>query len=135
MNNLKLASVLFPVLALIGCGSPELAPAPATSDHYAPSNVVFSGQTDLNLHIAINPITRRYDSAGLLHIVVPARATTPNDLYVDYRFTYFDENHIPVDVPTAWQTKTLHSDIFETIEGNSSTPRAKDFQIDFREAQ
>ena len=133
-NTLKFSAVLISILALAGCNS-ELTPAVAHADKFTADHVVFSGQDDLASHVAIGNIIRTFDSSGILHVTVPARATTPNDLYVDYRFTYFDENHNPVDTPTAWQTQTLHSDIFEYIQANSSTPRARDFQIDFRSAQ
>jgi hypothetical protein len=134
-STIKFAAVLIPFLALAGCGSPDLNPTVARGDKYTAEHVVFSGQNDLVDHVAIGTITRTYDTSGILHVTVPARGTLPDDLYVDYRFTYFDENHNPVDTPTAWQTQTLHSNIFEYIQGNASTPRARDFQIDFRPAQ
>lgn len=130
----KLATALIPLLALAGC-NPDLNPESARGDRYAAEHVVFSGQDDLVDHVAIGTITRTYDNAGILHVTVPARYTLSNDGYVDYRFTYFDENHNPVDVPTAWQTQTLHSNVFEYIQGNASTPKARDFQLDFRPAQ
>ncbi len=131
----KKSAILIAILALTGCGSGDLTPIPAHGDPYTAQHVVFSGQDDLANHVAFGTITRTFDSSGILHITIPARATTPNDLYVDYRVTYFDENHNPVDVPTAWKTKTLSSDIFEYIQDNSATPRARDFQVDFRPAQ
>jgi Protein of unknown function (DUF1425) len=54
---------------------------------------------------------------------------------IDYRVTWLDENHTPVDTATAWQTKTLHSNVFEYIQANSSSPRARDFQMDLRYAK
>jgi uncharacterized protein YcfL len=131
----KNSALLIAIVALAGCGSGDLAPIPAHGDPYTAQHVVFSGQDDLAAHIAFGTIVRTFDSSGILHITVPVRNTTPSDIYVDYRVTYFDENHNPVDVPTAWKTQTLSSDIFQNIQDNSSTPRAKDFQVDFRPAQ
>jgi hypothetical protein len=134
MKHLKLSVVLIAALALTGCAS-DLAPTTAVNDRYIADHVVFSGQDDLVNHVAFGQITRTFGPGGILTVTIPARATTPDDLYVDYRITYFDENHNPIDIPTGWQTQTLHSDIFEYIKGNSASPRARDFQIDFRPKQ
>jgi len=80
---------LISVLAFAGCGSSELTPYPARGDKFTADHVVFSGSTDLVDHVAIGTITRSFDSSGILHVTVPARATTPDDLYVDYRCHLF----------------------------------------------
>jgi hypothetical protein len=129
------SAVLIAILSLAGCGSGELTPYSARGDKFIADHVVFSGQDDLVNHIAFGNITRTYDSAGILHVTIPLRNTTADDFPVDYRFTYFDENHNPVDVPTSWQVKNLGSNIFQYIQDNSSSPRARDFQVDFRPAQ
>jgi hypothetical protein len=134
-RTIKLTALLFAILAVAGCGTVELNPTPARGDRFTADHVVFSGQDDLVDHVAIGNIVRTFDSSGILHVTIPARATTPDDLYVDYRLTYFDENHNPIDVPTAWQTKTLHSNIFEYIQANASSAQARDFQLDFRTAR
>jgi hypothetical protein len=134
-SGLKISAVVLSLLAFGGCAAPELTPAAARGDKYTADHVVFSGQDDLVDHVAIGNIVRTFDSSGILHVTIPARATTPDDLYVDYRLTYFDENHNPIDTPTAWQTFTLHSNIFEYIQANASTPAARDFQLDVRSAQ
>lgn len=120
------------LFALIGCVS-ETAPSTGRADRYLPSQVVFSG--DLGDYVVFQPITRTFDAAGIMHVTVPIRAnTTLGDLTVDYKFTYFDENHVPIDVPTAQETITLHANAFEYIQGNATTPRARDFQITLRDA-
>ena len=133
--NPRFAVVLLPLLTFAGCGSPDLAPTPPRNEPYALQPVVFSGQDDLSNHVTVGTISKTIDISGLMHLTVQVRDTNTIDLYVDYRVTYFDDNHTPVDMPTAWQTKTLHSNVFEYIEANASTPRAKDFQIDIRTAQ
>src|SRR5581483_949108 len=117
-------------LLIAGCGSHDVAPTPAQSDQYAPQQIGFSGEDDLRDHLAFQPITRTFDNSGLLHIIVPVRNTIDQDVTVDYKVTWMDDRHSPVDTATAWQTKTLHSNIFEYIEATSTSPRARDFQID-----
>jgi uncharacterized protein YcfL len=131
LNHAALLAVL-----LAGCGgSHDVTPTTASADRYAPQQIVFSGEDDLSDHLRFQAITRTYDAAGLMHIVVPVRNTVDMDATVDYRVTWLDENHTPVDTATAWQTKTLHSNVFEYIEANSSSPRARDFQMDLRYAK
>jgi hypothetical protein len=134
MKHLKRSAVFFTALALTGCVT-EMAPTTALNDPYIADHVVFSGQNDLVNHVAFGKITRSIGPGGIMTVTIPVRATTPDDLYVDYRLTYFDENHNPIDIPTGWQTQTLHSDIFENIQANSASPRARDFQIEFRPKQ
>ena len=109
--------LLFLTLILTGCSSSDMAPAMPRSDTYAPRQVVFSSQ-DLADSIAIGKIQRTFDSAGLMHLNIPLRATTELSLTVDYRLTYFDDEHNPVDVPTGWQTKTLTPNLFESIQAS-----------------
>ena len=133
-NHLKFTAMLIPLLGLAGCMSSDLPPATPKADKFAPQQVVFSGQ-DLANSIAIGKIIRTFDTAGIMHLDIPLRVTSEMGLTVDYRITWFDDNRSPVDVPTAWQTKSLNPDVFEYIQANSSSPRARDFQIDFRWAQ
>jgi uncharacterized protein YcfL len=131
--NLNYAALF--ALLLAGCGSHDVTPTAASADKYAPQQIVFSGEDGLADHVRFQPVTRTYDSAGLMHIVVPLRNTVDMDATIDYRVTWLDENHTPVDTATAWQTKTLHSNVFEYIEANSASPRARDFQMDLRYAK
>jgi hypothetical protein len=102
------------------------------TDKLAPQQVGFASQ-DLAESINIGKIDRTFDSAEIMHLNIPLKVTSGlMNLTVDYRITYFDENRSPVDVPTAWVTKSLTPGIQEYIQANSSSPRAKDFQIDFR---
>jgi hypothetical protein len=99
---------------------------------YAPQQIQFVGSGDLSQCLAFQPITRSFDSAGLLHVTIPARLTSDLGQTIEYRFTFFDENRSPVDQPTAWMTKSLAPDVVVKIQGNSTSPRAKDFQVEFR---
>ena len=127
--------VFFPFLALTNCSNPDLVPTSPKNQLYPTQPVVFSGQDDLSTRVAIGSISKTIDLNGLMHFTLQVRNTTNLDSYVDYRITYFDQSHISLDAPTAWQTKTLHSDVFEYIQADAPTPRAKDFQIDFRSAR
>lgn len=130
--NLKYAALLAVLIA--GCHSNDAGPTtePTTPVVYAPQQIQFVGSGDLAQCLAFQPIIRSFDAVGLMHVSVPARLTTDLDQTIQYRFTFFDENHSPVDEPTAWMTKSLPPDVVVYIEGTSTSPRAKDFQIEFR---
>jgi hypothetical protein len=133
--NLKYAAMI--ALLLTGCHGNDAAPTtePTTPVAYAPQQIQFVGGDDLSQSLSFQPIQRSFDSSGLMHIIIPTRLITDLGQTIDYRFTFFDENHSPVDQPSAWMTKSLSPDVVVYIEGNSTSPRAKDFQIDFRSAR
>ncbi len=122
--NKKFVAVF--ALLLAGCASHDAS----QPSQYAPSQVIFIG--DLGQYIAVSPVEITYPPSGLMHVVVPLKTTADLDLSVDYRITYFDENHSPVDEATPWQTKTLQAGMTETIEATSASPRARDFQVELR---
>jgi len=122
-------AVLMSLMSLAGCMMNDSSMGKA--ENYAPQEVVFASP-DLAGSIEIGKIERTFDSSGIMHLVVPLRATTDLGLTVDYRITYFDDSHNPVDVPTGWMTKSLTPGIREYIEANSANDKAKDFQVDFR---
>jgi hypothetical protein len=121
------AAILLP-FAMTACTNNEMSKA----DKFAPQQVDFA-TPDLAESISIGKIDRTFDSSEIMHLNIPVRvASGLMGLTVDYRITYFDENRSPVDVPTAWQSKSLTPGIWEYIQTNSTSPKAKDFQIDFR---
>ncbi len=139
MNPLKFALAALPLLAAVGCGGgpdlpPSDGPASPQAETLAPMQVSFTS-TDLARSTAVGTITRTIDGVGIMHLNVPIRALTDDDLTVDYRFTYLDENRAVIDQPTAWQTRTLHAGTFEYLTGDAPSPRARDFQLDVRYAR
>ncbi len=87
---------LLPLLAAVGCGGgpdrpPSDGPASPEAERLAPMQVVFTS-TDLARSTAVGTVSRTIDGVGIMHLTVPVRALTDEDLTVDYRFTYLDEN-------------------------------------------
>ncbi len=131
--QLKFAAVLLPLLPLTGCIMGD-SPAMVRADKYAPQQVVFASQ-ELADGIAVGKIERTFDSAEIMHLTIPLRAVTDLGLSIDYRITWFDDNHNIVDAPTGWQTKMLTPGIWEEIRSNSASTHAKDFTMDIRYTQ
>ena len=89
---------------------------------------------DLARRIAVRqPVVER-DPSGLLFVTVPIRSTTRHPMTIEYRSTFYDRNHTPIFQST-WFPRTLTPLTQETIQANSTSNRAEDFQIDIREAR
>ena len=74
------------------------------------------------------------DENGLLFVTVPIRSAINKTLYVDYRVTFLDQTGQVVS-RHGFFTKTLEPNTPDQIVVNSTSPRAADFQIDFRYAR
>jgi hypothetical protein len=75
------------------------------------------------------------DSSGILFVNVPIRSAIDKTLYVDCFVTWFDRNGQPIGDRMGPKTITLDPNTPGSVTFNSTTPRAADFQIDFRYAR
>jgi hypothetical protein len=71
------------------------------------------------------------DQAGIMYVTVPIRAATDRQLYVDYRVTFLDQSGQLLS-QSSWMSKTLAPNVPDRVQANSMTPRAANFQMDFR---
>lgn len=127
MNRLILAS-LSVVLMLAGCS--VRPPVQGRLDPYGRNQVYFDSISLKDETAVGEPVPARDDS-GYLYVTVPIRSETNKELHVDYRVTWFDKNH-QVLSQTGWFTKDLTPKVPDQITVNSMSPRAEQFQVDFR---
>ncbi len=121
------------MVPLVGCNETVKPTIQGRNDPYQPQQMHFASE-ELRRDTAINqPILAR-DDAGNLFVTIPIRSAIDKTLYVDYRVTFFDRNNQPIN-QTSWFTKTLEANTPDRITVNSTTPRAADFQVDFRYAR
>ncbi|CAN5447647.1 hypothetical protein BH10PLA1_BH10PLA1_00380 [soil metagenome] len=123
--------ILLTALMLAGCGVKP--PIEGRNDPYRPPQITYTGES-LRDDTAIGDMKATRDSADILFVTVPVRATTNTSFYVDYRATFFDANGRPMS-ETGWAHKMLNANSFEYITANSLSPGAKDFQIQLRRAE
>jgi hypothetical protein len=127
-NNMKRLIALSLALVLVGCVKP---PVEARLDPYGASQIQMASK-ELRDDTAVGtPVASRDEAGNILYITVPIRAATWQQLYVDYRVTFFDKNHQQLN-QTGWFTKVLTPNVPDSITVNSTTSRAADFQVDFR---
>ena len=123
-----LFSLVLALFASTGCVKP---PIEGRQDPYAAPQIAFASK-DLRNNTAVGaPAVSRDDAGGILHISVPIRAATNQQLYVDYRTTFFDRNGQQIS-QTGWTRKTLAPNVPDRIVVNSMGPSASDFQLDLR---
>ena len=119
-------------LTLVGCGVKK--PFEGRHDLYPPGQIHFASQMLQDNTAVGTPIAGRDDVGNILYVTVPIRSTRNEQMYVDYRVTFIDRNGQQLS-QTGWLTETLTPNVPDTIRVNSMSPRAADFQIDFRQAK
>ena len=119
-------------LALAGCDYVR-PPIQGRQDPYVPAQVHFDSER-LRRDTAIGTPNVARDENGLLFVTVPIRSAINKTLYVDYRVTFLDQGGQVVS-RHGFFTKTLEPNTPDQIVVNSTSPRAADFQIDFRYAR
>jgi uncharacterized protein YcfL len=129
---MKYALALFCVSFVMGCGVHP--PIQGRQDPYARGQIHFN-KDDLRTQTAVDqPMVTRDDAGDILHVTVPIRSAINKRLYVDYRVSFFDKSGQLLN-QTGWMTKTLEMNTPDQITVNSMSPRAADFQVDFRWAR
>ena len=125
-------AVLLVLTAIVGCGVKK--PFEGRHDPYPPGQISIASQM-LQDNTAVGTPTASRDEAGnILFVTVPIRSTRNEQMYVDYRVTFFDKNGQQLS-QSAWLTKTLTPNVHDSIQVNSMSARAADFHVDFREAR
>lgn len=130
MNRLIPLSLLS-LIAVTGCG--VRPPIEGRLDPYSPKQVHFDS-ISLKDETAVGEPAVSRDENGYVYVTVPIRSETNKELHIDYRVTFFDRNRQQLS-QTGWFTKDLSPKVPDQIMVNSMSPRAEDFQIDFRWAK
>ncbi len=133
---LSVVSMLF--LAGAGCQSGVPPYTEGRAEPFVPPQVILAGREAEDLHqrtVIDRPILER-DSADLLRVTLYVRGTSDLQLHTQYRVTFLDDGGNPLPgSPTGWFRKTLVPGAREAITFNSTSPRAKDFQMELRYAE
>lgn len=133
--NTKLATSLIVLtsLSLAACTRTPPPPKQPRLDPYDRSQIHVDSDRLREDTAVGEPIVTRDDSGNLVHVTVPIRSTINKTLYVDYWVSFFDRNGQRLSKIQG--AKTLQANTPDSIEFNSMTPRATDFQLDLRYAR
>jgi uncharacterized protein YcfL len=129
---MKYASALLAMMMLVGCGVNP--PIQGREDPYGREQIQFASKGLRNATAVGEAKVTRDDAGDILHVTVPIRSAVDKRLYVDYRVSFFDHNGQLLN-QTGWMTKTLEMNTPDQITVNSMSPRAAQFQVDFRWAK
>lgn len=134
----KLASLMILGLFLAplgGCTEGVRAPIEPRMDPYTPAQVHIA-DPQLRRDTAVGtPVVTRDEAGGLVFVTVPVRSAINKTIYVDYYVTFFDRNGQPIGGKLGPFTKVLQPNTPDSVTVNSTSPRAADFQVDFRYAR
>ena len=121
------------LFSALGCYDTVNPPIEGRAEVYTPAQVHLTSM-ELRRHTTVDKPRLSRDDAGLLYVTVPVRSTANMKLYVDYRYTFFDNTGQPIN-QSGWIHKTLPANTPDTITFNSTSPRAVDFQMDLRDSE
>ena len=132
-NLILLSLTAGPLLAgLIGCSvNPPIQPR---MDPYT-SSQIHMDSAELRADTAVGAPNPHRDDSGILYVTVPIRSAIDRTLQVDAYVTWFDKNGQPIGDRMGPKTLVLDPNTPSSVTFNSTTPRAVDFQIDFRYAR
>ena len=129
---MKRIFVLTVAMLVMGCGVKK--PIEGRLDPHVPAQIHFTDRI-LSDNTAVGvPLVTRDESGSILHVQVPIRSTVNEQLFIDYRATFMDRNGQTLS-QSGWMTKVLDPNVPDQIAVNSMSPRAADFQVDFRYAK
>ena len=132
MKTLFLAGSISTALFLSACTGVN-PPKQPRMDPYSASQIHVDSE-ELRKDTAVSePIVTRDDSGNLVHVTVPIRSAINKTLYIDYWVSFFDRNGTRLSKIQG--TKTLQANTPDSIEFNSMSERATDFQLDLRYAR
>jgi uncharacterized protein YcfL len=126
--------ILLPMSLALAGGCSVNPPIQPRMDPYTPSQIHMDSD-QLRSDTAVGTPNVHRDENGILFVTVPIRSAIDKTLYVDYYVTFFDKNGQPIGERLGPRTVTLDPNTPSSITVNSTTPRASDFQIDFRYAR
>jgi hypothetical protein len=133
MNTILNSFLILAALSITACSTGVNPPKVPRADPYSPMQIHVDSDA-LRRDTAVGtPIVTRDDAGNLVHVTVPIRSAINKTLYVDYWVSFFDRNGQRLSKIQG--QKTLQANTPDSIEFNSMSPRATDFQLDLRYAR
>ena len=117
-------------MSLSACERTVNPPKLPRADVYSPQQVHVDSE-ELRRETAVGQASvTRDDSGNLVHVTLPIRSAINRELHIDYFVSFFDRNGQRLSKIQG--QKTLLANTPDSIEFNSMSPRATDFQVDLR---
>ena len=127
-----LASLVVPAVAFLGgCATVNtVEPAqPVARRQMMPDKRVITDST-LNRHVNVLGVNMAEGPGGFLKIQVELQNRTSNMQRFNYKFEWFDENGMIINLPTAAMTpRTIEGKETVFITATAPTERARDFRL------
>lgn len=131
-----LTVTMLAVFTLAGCDTvraPGAAGPDPISDAAYPQVVALEG---LGRYLSSSePAIEGGDGERPMHVAVPVRLRSNRNIAVQYRFTFFDENRVPLQPRQSWRYKELMPRAQEPFEGTATDLAAADWRLEIRPAR
>lgn len=114
------------VLGLAGCGTGPIAGQPDETDTYARASL---SDPDLQDAVRMNDATVTRTEQDLLHVVQPVRAAANEELFIEYRFVFFDAEGNVLKPEMGWRYKRLEQRVPDVISATSVSAEADDYRL------
>jgi uncharacterized protein YcfL len=126
LTTLTLSCLLI-ATTMIGCEStgPIAAEPDVTSDY---PNVSIANAS-LQDAVKLNDPTVTRTEQGLLQVIQPIRAAANEQLFIEYKFVFFDEQGRVLRPEMSWRYKRLEQRVPDTITATSTSPDADDYRM------
>lgn len=130
---MRVATTLLVLVAMAGCRSIN-PPIEGRAEPYGLPQITFASEGLRQSTAVTPPAVQRDDAGNLLFVTVPIRNTTSKAYTIDYKTTFLDRNGGYLS-ETGWLSLPLEANSPATIQVNSTSARAADFQIAIRRAK
>jgi uncharacterized protein YcfL len=107
--------------SLVGCQHSD-APIQPRGEQYE-TEWLMMGSEDLRRSTLVQSPRQFYDQNNLLHVTVPVRNTTDKQLYVEYRYYFYDRNGRQLSMLPGRVTIPARSMV--EVTGNATSPEAE----------
>ena len=128
--------VVATMLTQTGCDTvraPGAAGPDPISDAAYPQVVALEG---LGRYLSSSePALEGGDGEKPMHVAVPVRLRSDREIAVQYRFTFFDENRVPLQPRQGWRYKEMMPRAQEPFEGTATSMEARDWRLEIRPAR
>lgn len=118
-----------------GCARGPRPPLTPRGDAYGRAQIDVADAWLNDRVVFDSPIPTREPVGNILFVTIPVRNTTDRPIDMEYSARFFDANGQMLGSGTSWKPKRLQPRAPDQIEVNSSSPRAKAFQVVFRRAR
>ncbi len=127
-----LAAWMTLAISITGCSSTPTDPIAAKYDSARSYPKISLTNPSLYDAIGVQPTIETKSPGNLMQLTLPIRATSPEELHIEYRVIWFDAQQRPISPQMTWAPKRLSPRQPDHIVASASSDTAVDYNIQLR---